>query len=144
MPRGALRDPPGGRPKGRKDSKPRSFVILQRRALRAEAQKYGLLAIERLASILIRAEEAERNKRKADGRPKDSDAMSAAAHYHGFGKPMPEAPLHGMIGTYDFAKLAPEQMNQLTAVHVESMEDGERQVQIGEDVVKSTTGRGDD
>ncbi len=117
MPRGGLRDPPGGRPKGSVTRK----LVEPRRAIRAAAAEYGAIAIRQLGRMLERAEEADRPVKAGETqreRPRDSDIIMAAEKLldRGYGKSVPASAFQGLFGSYDWSKLNPEQLRTFTEI----------------------------
>jgi hypothetical protein len=111
MPRGGLRNPPGGRPKG--------AMSAPRRAMRAAAAQYGLKAIHALGRILDRAEAADERRKGAEiNRPRDSDLIAAADRLldRAYGKSAPDRSPPGFVGSYDLDKLTNEQLHTVTSI----------------------------
>ncbi len=111
MPRGGLRNPPGGRPVG--------SIGAPRRALRAAAAAYGLRSIQALGDIVDRAlaEDGEKGA-LAPSRPKDSDTITAADKLlgWGYGRPATDKTIQGFVGAYDMSKLSDEQVRTVTEI----------------------------
>jgi hypothetical protein len=73
-----------------------------------------MLALESLASILLRAEQAAKKGSTVDA-PRDSDVIAAAKEIldRGYFRAAPERPPHSLVGSYDLDKLTNDQPHAL-------------------------------
>jgi hypothetical protein len=84
-----------------------------------------MLALQSLASILLRAEQAAKKGSAVDA-PRDTDVIAAAKEIldRGYGRAGPERPPHSLVGGYDLDKLSNDQLHTLSEILMLAVPDG--------------------